>query len=487
MVSEVVNIQITLNRVNQFLSEPELDKFDPVHPRSDNHIIGFKDGEFCHQGGGTELPDTDSSSESLPLLTEIERPHDSNFVLKKLNIQFPIGKLTTIAGPTGSGKTSLLCALLGELKRISGKYYLPEDHLAPESTARKSGIAYVPQTAWLMNATIRDNILFGEVYDEKRYDKVVTACALKRDLETLEGGDLTEIGEKGVNLSGGQKQRISLARAAYSRAPVVLLDDPLSAVDAPTARHLFNRCILGIFKGRTILLVSHTIGLVISKSDYVVVMKNGEVLSQGTPEQVIADPLAHNIVAANTELASEYQYEKEETFERKVGSQLTEQEGKATGRVKWATYKAYLMACGGLIFVFAVLFAFSFQIGADYLNNWWIEVWTDSVNRPPAVTLFDGPRSNIHSKVERVYQYATSKVSLSNQSSQDQATLYYISIFGAIGLIELVSLQVRVVIQFLGGLNASRKLHSALLNAVMGSPLRFFEITPVGRYFLALT
>ena len=115
------------------------------------------------------------------------------------------------------------------MDKLKGEYSIPEQHIY-QAVQRKSDIAYVPQTAWLRNATIRDNILFGEPFDEMRYNQVITACALKRDLEQFEGGDLTEIGEKGVNLSGGQKQRVSLARAAYSKAPIVLLDDPLSAV-----------------------------------------------------------------------------------------------------------------------------------------------------------------------------------------------------------------------------------------------------------------
>jgi ABC-type bacteriocin/lantibiotic exporter with double-glycine peptidase domain len=191
------------------------------------------------------------------------------------------------------------------MKTVSGAYSIPEHHLLPNSFDEKSDVVYVPQTPWLQNATIRENILFGEAFVEERYLKVVKACALLRDLEALEYGDLTEVGEKGVNLSGGQKQRLSLARAAYSKAPIVLLDDPLASVDAPTARHLMSHCILEIFKGRTVLLVTHAVYLVLPKADHVVVVKSGSVFKQGAYEEVLKDKEVTEIVELETNQTSE--------------------------------------------------------------------------------------------------------------------------------------------------------------------------------------
>jgi ABC-type multidrug transport system fused ATPase/permease subunit len=162
------------------------------------------------------------------------------FALRNLNIEFVLGGLNVITGATGSGKTSLIMALLGEMRKVQGSVHFPQ-----RITEKLEGgsVAYVPQTAWLLNATIRDNILMGSPLETERYKRVLEACALVKDLETI-GGDLIEVGEKGISLSGGQKQRISLARALYSKAGTILLDDPLSAVDAPTARHLLTHAIM---------------------------------------------------------------------------------------------------------------------------------------------------------------------------------------------------------------------------------------------------
>jgi ABC-type transport system involved in cytochrome bd biosynthesis fused ATPase/permease subunit len=210
------------------------------------------------------------------------------------------------------GKTSLMLSLLGELQRVNGTNLLPDPRVsAMDKPDRETGlvkncVSYVAQSAWLLNATVRENILFGRPFDADRYWKVIDACALKRDLETLDAGkflcliegDMTEIGEKGVNVSGGQKQRISLARAAYSPSSIVLLDDPLSAVDAPTARHLLLKCILGpLMEGRTVILVSHAVGLVLPRADYVVVVKNGTISAQGTPYDLVQGTSLTGIVS----------------------------------------------------------------------------------------------------------------------------------------------------------------------------------------------
>jgi ABC-type phosphate transport system ATPase subunit len=307
---------------------------------------------------------------------------------------------------------------------VTGHYYIPEDHVLAASKEEKSDVAYVSQTAWLMNATIRDNILFGDKYDEERYNKVLSVCALKRDLENFKGGDLTEIGEKGVNLSGGQKQRVSLgifkllilARAAYSMAPIVLLDDPLSAVDAPTAKHLFNKCILGLFKGRTVILVSHAVALVAPQADFLVVVKNGSVVSAGKPDDILDNPTI--IDALKKEEKHVPVVEMEQKDEKKVA--FVEVETKASGSVKLGTYWTYISACGGWIFVIGVLGIYSFQIGSEFLSNWWVKVWTDSIHGS--------------SDLYNVLEITKSE------------SIYYISIYGLIGVIELLTLQLRFIV-----------------------------------------
>ncbi|KAL7748869.1 Transporter of the ATP-binding cassette (ABC) [Sorochytrium milnesiophthora] len=256
----------------------------------------------------TGAPDPDSDTDDDMVLSESQRllPQTAatasailpvqRFQLRDLTIKFPEGGLTIVVGATGSGKTSVLHALLGEMKPLSGHTFFPKtDRKQMNERGLYRGVAYVPQQAWLMNATIRDNILFGDQYNRTLYKSVIRDCALTRDFEILEGGDQTEIGEKGINLSGGQKQRISLARACYNRAQNILLDDVLSAVDAPTAAHIFDNCIAGpkaLLAGRTRVLVTHNIGLTAPSADWIVFMKDGAAVAQGPNVNVVKDRVA---------------------------------------------------------------------------------------------------------------------------------------------------------------------------------------------------
>lgn len=186
------------------------------------------------------------------------------------------GKCVAVVGTVGSGKSSLISAFLGEMDKISGRV----------NTYGK--IAYVPQQAWIQNATLQDNILFGRSMDRKKYDQVIQACALKPDIEILPGGDQTEIGEKGINLSGGQKQRVSLARAVYNDADIYFLDDPLSAVDSHVGKHIFEQVLgpKGILAKKTRVLVTHGITY-LPEIDNIFVLKEGEVSEQGTYKELL--------------------------------------------------------------------------------------------------------------------------------------------------------------------------------------------------------
>lgn len=175
-----------------------------------------------------------------------------------------------VVGCVGSGKSSLISAILGEMEKLSG-------------TVNCDGsIAYVPQQAWIQNATVQDNILFGKYLDTNLYNKVIESCALKADIEILPAGDQTEIGEKGVNLSGGQKQRISLARAVYNDADIYLLDDPLSAVDSDVGKHIFENIISskGMLAGKTVILVTHGISY-LPQVDEIFMMNEGSIAALG--------------------------------------------------------------------------------------------------------------------------------------------------------------------------------------------------------------
>ena len=166
-------------------------------------------------------------------------------VLDGISLSVPKGKLLAVVGAVGSGKSALCSAILGELFKESG------------SVQVHGSVAYCAQRSWILNATVEKNITFSSEWDEKRYKEVIRTCQLTEDLRLLKGGDQTEIGERGVNLSGGQKQRVSVARAAYSSAQVVVLDDVLSALDPEVGTRLFEECILGSMAGRTRIMVTN--------------------------------------------------------------------------------------------------------------------------------------------------------------------------------------------------------------------------------------
>ncbi|KAH0954120.1 hypothetical protein HN011_011629 [Eciton burchellii] len=192
-------------------------------------------------------------------------------------LSFPRGQLTIIVGKTGSGKTSLLLALLGEIQRISGNV----------EWTKGLKIAYVAQRPWLQNATLRDNILFGSAYRPRRYRNILHVCALQPDLDVLPGRDLTRIGERGINLSGGQKQRATVARALYSDADVVLMDDPLSALDHHVGRQIFDHAVrkLLLRSGRTVIMVTHKLEL-LSAAHQVIVMDGCRVRAVGMKSSI---------------------------------------------------------------------------------------------------------------------------------------------------------------------------------------------------------
>lgn len=195
--------------------------------------------------------------------------------LANISVTLQKGKLLGVCGSVGSGKSSLINAILGRMDLQSG------------SISIAGSVAYVPQQAWIMNATARENILFGLPHEEERYNRVVEACALTSDFDGFMSGDLTEIGERGINLSGGQKQRISLARAVYSDSDVYLLDDPLSAVDIHIGRHIFTQCIMGALAGKSIVFVTHQLQYLPQCSE-VIFVKDGRVLEKGDHQQLMA-------------------------------------------------------------------------------------------------------------------------------------------------------------------------------------------------------
>ncbi|QQP38801.1 Uncharacterized protein FKW44_019483 [Caligus rogercresseyi] len=258
VIVAAISASVSIKRINQLLTSDELqgDAVErtpiPLDEKKNEPSVLVRNGNFKW---------------------ESEEP---NCVLKNINLQVENGSLTAIVGRVGSGKSSLIAGLLGEMVRVSGKVQV------------KGRLAYVPQEAWMLNMSLKDNILFGQPYEEVWYNRVIELCCLTYDLSLLPAGDETEIGEQGINLSGGQKQRISLARALYSDADVYIFDDPLSALDAHVGRTVFNNIFnnnTGILKNKTRILVTHGISY-IPQADSIVFMSKGEITHTGSYDEL---------------------------------------------------------------------------------------------------------------------------------------------------------------------------------------------------------
>ncbi|KAF9968528.1 hypothetical protein BGZ70_002765 [Mortierella alpina] len=289
MISKTIAVSVAMKRIDKYLMLEEIDTTivqrysrQPQGPTSGHNgskalAVDVQQGTFAWEKQQEAAVSNTAAAlgERQPLLAATE-PSPIKPILSNITLRIPDGHLTAIAGRIGQGKSSLLSAIMGEMYKLHGTVTVYGD------------LAYVPQQAWIINATVRDNILFGKPYDQKKYDNLIFACGLQPDLEMLSAGDLTEIGERGINLSGGQKQRVSLARAAYQDADIYLLDDPLSAVDAHVDQHLWTHLIGpdGLLKDKTRLLVTHGIHH-LENVDQIVVLKDGIISETGEYQQLM--------------------------------------------------------------------------------------------------------------------------------------------------------------------------------------------------------
>ncbi|EIW78464.1 multidrug resistance-associated ABC transporter [Coniophora puteana RWD-64-598 SS2] len=413
------------------------------------------------------------------------------FLLSDLTLSFPTGELSLICGKLGSGKSLLLLGLLGEADLLTGQIICPRSppdilaSFARESAHKEDWIVqgacgYVPQTPWLRNASIKENILFNLPYNEERYRKTLRVCALMSDLNILEDGDESEVGESGVNLSGGQKARISLARAVYSRASVLFLDDVLSAVDAHTAHHLYYECLKGeLMRSRTIVLVSHHVQLCSSGASYVVALDNGRVSFQGTRQEFYNSSVMSNLVHSGDTLDGKEQLEEivpissefDDTpaltptseigsdsastivngsvdfTEKKPARKVVEEEKRAVGHIGKDIWVAYVRACGG--WAYWLLFVLSLLIGAlsPVLENWWLKSWSGAPE----------------------------------EESARNGAGYYISIYAGVTIVGLILTVIRFWILYAGSISASKTLYKNLLETVLLANLRFHDTVSRGR------
>lgn len=518
MIAHVQDSKVSVDRVEKFLNEEETEKY--VQLRQTKQMsegrpkIALEHATLSWTAGG-ETSSKGSTTESFRLINM-----DVNFELSRLNV---------IVGPTGSGKTSLLMALLGEMKLLDGHVRIPggsiRQTLRPDPiTGLIESVAFCAQQAWLVNDTIKENILFASPFDSLRYEKVVAACALERDLEILDAGDQTLVGEKGISLSGGQKQRISLARALYSNARHVFLDDCLSAVDSHTARHIFQHAIDGdLMRNRTCILVTHNISLALPSCSYVVVLDNGKIAAQGPPNTVIqnsslgeeilrfrpgsrGNSTAPSRVASNLEEAVATQtsgpknihggganghLEGKSTPRHGRKEMPLRTESKVEGRVKTATIKLYLKSMGSWYFWVAALTAFAATQVGSVGTNLWIREWANayhvskaSMQRANADVLQFPVGLRSGSFAERpaiVVSHASSHRSATAITGDNVNVAYYLGMYALIGGAYVLICFAREILLFAGSLHASWHLHERLLKAIVRAKFNFFDSTPLGQ------
>nr|XP_022323792.1 multidrug resistance-associated protein 1-like isoform X1 [Crassostrea virginica]XP_022323793.1 multidrug resistance-associated protein 1-like isoform X1 [Crassostrea virginica]XP_022323794.1 multidrug resistance-associated protein 1-like isoform X1 [Crassostrea virginica] len=482
MISYVVQANVSIGRISAFLKHGDLDPDAVQHePRSDS-VVSVENGIFSWDS-------------------------DMQPALRDINLKIPSGKLVAVVGQVGSGKSSLLSALLGEMDKLSGRVNV------------HGKVAYVPQQAWIQNATVRDNILFGKGMEDGKYEEILNACALKTDLEILTGGDMTEIGEKGINLSGGQKQRVSLARAVYNNADIYMLDDPLSAVDSHVGKHIFQKVVgnKGLLRHKTRIMVTHGIHW-LPMVDSIIVLIDGKISEMGTYDELLSHdgafaqflktyltqenpdeeedeeieqmkskilqrvesvtsdtgatsgeegkvkkrkdksekpPLARSISTIDgSELKGDGKKPGEPAAKIKDKDKLIQEEKAEKGTVKWKVFMMYFRAIGLTASAAILIIFIIFQV-ASVGANIWLSIWTN-----------DKELSNI---------------SLANTTEYQNKNNMYLGVYAAFGVIQGAVIMVYTLLATYKMVDASRKLHNAMLDNVMRAPMSFFDTTPTGR------
>ncbi|GMP73746.1 hypothetical protein CsSME_00031406 [Camellia sinensis var. sinensis] len=436
IITQVVNANVSLKRLEELLLAEEriLLPNPPIEPGLP--AISIKDGYFSWD-------------------SKAEKPTLSN-----INLDIAMGSLVAVVGSTGEGKTSLVSAMLGELPPV-----------ADASVVIRGTVAYVPQVSWIFNSTVRENILFGSVFESARYEKAIDVTALQHDLELLPGGDLTEIGERGVNISGGQKQRVSMARAVYSNSDVYIFDDPLSALDAHVGRQVFEKCIKEELRGKTRVLVTNQLHF-LSQVDRIILVHEGMVKEEGTFEYLSNNGVLFQKLMENAGKMEEYVEEKEDdenashetakpvangmtnelskdaaqTDKKKEGkSILIKQEERETGVVSGKVLKRYKDALGGLCVVMILFTCYVLTEVLRISSSTWLSTWTDQSSS----TRY-GP--GFYNLIYALLSFGQVMVTLANSFWLITASLY-----------------------------AAKRLHDAMLNAILRAPMVFFHTNPLGR------
>ncbi|XP_024903970.1 multidrug resistance-associated protein 4 isoform X4 [Pteropus alecto] len=391
--------------------------------------------------------------------------------LQDLSFTVRPGELLAVVGPVGAGKSSLLSAVLGELSPSQG---LVSVH---------GRVAYVSQQPWVFSGTVRSNILFGKKYEKERYEKVIQACALKKDLELLENGDLTMIGDRGTTLSGGQKARVNLARAVYQDADIYLLDDPLSAVDAEVGKHLFQLCICQTLHEKITILVTHQLQYLKAASQ-ILILKDGKMVQKGTYTEFLksgidfgsllkkeneeaeqssipGSPTLRSRTFSESSVWSQQSSRpslKDGALESEANMQVTlTEESRSEGKVGMKAYKSYFTAgAHWFILIFLLLITVLAQV-AYIVQDWWLSYWA---NEQSALNITVNGKGNV-----------TEKLDLN----------WYLGIYSGLTLAIFIFAIARSLLLFYVLVNSSQTLHNKMFESILKAPILFFDRNPIGR------
>lgn len=487
-IAALSKAKIAYNRIDAFLMSDEFKDFARPSTGAIKGSIDIANGRF--EWPLTVQNDADTSeivvvnpalgqstkSSEEQSLSNHETAATHGFFLQGVNLQVDAGSLVMIVGRVGSGKSSLLSGMLGEMPLKDG------------SLSVNGELSYVSQENWIRNSTLRDNVLFEEPFDAKRYERVLQAAQLSMDLNSLPDADNTEIGERGINLSGGQKARVAIARAIYrSNYDVLILDDPLSAVDPHVAHAIFEHCIVGIASDKTRLLVLNSHYDLLQHADKIVVMEHGEIAGEGSyadmierfpdlqmqdssskksttnisthnsednnllDERDVPKPAAEGDTTTNKQPATNGEKTGGKDDQEDAG-RLVQAEDRVKGTVGGQVYKAYFDESGvnGIFVAFGLIAIYSVSQAARVFVDWWPGHWA---------------RNMVRYAIDPDYSGTT-------------FGMWYL------GLIVLCTALTfgRAFLMIETCMQTSKRLHDDLFRRVLQAPVNnYFDITPVGR------
>jgi len=444
LYKDVLDGLVSLRRIQAFMDEPDKDEkeHDGIH-FGDKHEL--RDATFAWPGMDSEP-------------------------LQNVTLTITSG-LNVVCGVVGSGKSALLLALLGELDLKSG-----------DMTRPRTDVAYCAQTPWLQSMTVRDNILFGFPLDEKRYSQVLFACGLEHDLKLFKQGDRSPIGENGIGLSGGQKMRVALARAVYSPARHVLLDDPLSALDQSTAEHVVEHCLKGpLLSDRIVILVTHRVDICLKVANQVIQIKNkmAEVqdlshASETLPESILSPTTPAKAIKAIDDVpkADAKTDEEKEKFE--------DDEFRADGEVELKLYWQYIKS-GGVFWWVALFIAVAMTRVVLYLSTWYMKEWGEAYEESAAKFI-----SSFYAQLAMLSTNPLRRLFDHLPNPNDDPLIWVYGVL-ALDMAFAVMYWITNLLTTLVEYRAGKQLFRRMMYALSETTFRFYDVTPVGRMMNRMT